>query len=76
MTESLRRVARRSVPGGLASLENLCLLRKAHNADTARRVFRDAFIAVSVSARETLTATIEDVARSRTSETARIADQL
>src|SRR5215471_17429808 len=49
--------------GGPDSLENLCLLCKAHNAHTARNVFGDAFIAGRITARETHPASADDVAR-------------
>jgi hypothetical protein len=56
--------------GGPPTLENLCLLCRAHNAHTARQVFGDEFIASRVNAREVRTAG-DDGARSQTSETAR-----
>jgi hypothetical protein len=50
--------------GGPPTVENLCLLCRAHNAHTARNVFGDEFIARRITAREARTATINDVARS------------
>jgi hypothetical protein len=57
--------------GGPPTLENLCLLCRAHNAYTARNVFGDEFIASRVEARAARAACIDDVARSQTSETVR-----
>jgi hypothetical protein len=57
--------------GGAATVENLCLLCKAHNDHAARRVFGEAFVARKVIAGEARTASIDDVARSQTSEAVR-----
>jgi hypothetical protein len=55
--------------GGPDTVENLCLLCKAHNAHTARNVFGAEFIARRITARETHTASADWVARSRSPET-------
>jgi hypothetical protein len=52
--------------GGPATVENLCLLCKAHNEHAARRVFGEAFIARRRAARESATKQSADVARSQT----------
>jgi len=58
--------------GGPATVENLCLLCRAHNAQAARRVFGDAFIATRVAAREVRKASLDDdVARNQNSDTVR-----
>ena len=58
--------------GGPATVENLCLLCRAHNAQAARRVFGDTFIATRVAAREVRKASLDDdVARNQNSDTVR-----
>src|SRR5262245_54989187 len=54
--------------GGPATVDNLCLLCKSHNAHAARRVFGEAFIASRLAAREARVARSEDVAGRHTRE--------
>jgi hypothetical protein len=53
--------------GGPPTVENLCLLCKAHNAHAARRVFGDAFVESRLAAREALVSRVDDVAGGQTS---------
>jgi hypothetical protein len=53
--------------GGAPTVENLCLLCKAHNAHAARRVFGDAFVESRLAAREALVTRVDDVAGGQTS---------
>jgi hypothetical protein len=53
--------------GGPPTVENLCLLCKAHNAHAARRVFGDAFVESRFAAREALVTRVDDVAGGQTS---------
>ena len=57
--------------GGPATVANLCLLCKAHNAHAARRVFGEAFIANRLAAREARIERGDDVARSQPPEEVR-----
>jgi hypothetical protein len=53
--------------GGPPTVENLCLLCKAHNAHAARRVLGDAFVESRLAAREALVTRVDDVAGGQTS---------
>jgi hypothetical protein len=62
--------------GGLPTVDNLCLLCKAHNAHTARQVFGEAFIARRVATRQAPTKRNDDVAGSEPASFAKVRSAL